>query len=172
MNHIGNEPIDPILNNLLTRLQFISGVGIDQKINFKNQYYVDRTSWFGSIYRYLESERQSGNGTVYIDATINETIAVMKTLRNATHKEYLFQHICLTIKGLKRLRETYSKISYQNKIMQEMDAFILRFEVLVPTHILQLYGLRASSDQGIIKPKPIENNEEDEEDEEEDDTEC
>jgi hypothetical protein len=133
--------IPEILKSICKKLSLIGNVGIDQKINYKNEYYINRDSYYGSVLRYFESEKQSTVGNAYLENLCNETINIYNTYKdNSNFTNLLFINVVNARKGLMRLRNTYSKINYQDKTLNCIDGCIMQLDFILPKDIKIEHG--------------------------------
>lgn len=133
--------IPEILKSICKKLSLVGNVGIDQKINFKNEYYINRDSYYGSLLRYFEAEKQSTSGNAYLENLCSETTNIYNTYKNnPCYLKLLYDNIINARKGLMRLRDTYSKINYQDKTLNCIDGCILQLDFILPDSLKLEHG--------------------------------
>jgi hypothetical protein len=99
------------LKNVFIDLDFLSGIMENQKYCFKNRYYVDKKSIFGSIVRMIDSECLDISGITKIGSICKNAVELFETIQIPTFKNILQEKIISARKGLERTAITYETLN-------------------------------------------------------------
>lgn len=142
-------------------LDFLAGVKDNQKICFKNRYYVERDGWsgiIGAILRTIENERMDVSGISEIKSICASAIENYNSNFYPEYREELLDKIVAARKGLNRLKITYESLGKTVVASEIYNSSILDLDKLIPVERKIKEGFQVSETQKKKKDDELHKN--------------
>jgi len=140
------------LQKLFVDLDFLSQGMDGQKPCFKRRYYVDKTSWVGTVCRILDQESQTTLGNTIIIDICKNACEHYEAYKGKHFGDILLKKIIQARQGLDRIATTYESIGQFTTAMNIRNSGILMLDGIIPKeHKIKEGIILPTSTPGFLK---------------------
>lgn len=160
-NRIGaNSPTIPLhLQTLFQSMNFLGSAMKDGKPCFNSRKYVDRSSYWGSLVRAWNGEKQSTHGNDKIRTCCETACQALEAYRDTEYGPIIIEKMLKLRKGLSEIRDTYERAGELDTVSHITDSIMI-IDLRLPREIKNRDGLIAPTYAEVSAGTTIDDGEE------------
>ena len=139
--NMNTSTIPPYLQTLFEMMNFLGVAKKDCKPCFNTKRYVDRNSYWGSLFRWNWNEKQSTYGNGKIRSCCESASQAYELYKDSQYETIILTKILKLRQGLLEIRNTYAKDEDEIDTVNHIDDSIMILDLKIPHNIKLNEGL-------------------------------